>query len=225
MKIEKLTEDKIRVIINLNELNINEDNCHNTNFVMTKAIESQDFFLNILNRAEKEVNFNTDGCKLFIELSPSLDDLFVFTIIATPDNYVNSITNSNTDPQSNTRRKKVIAKRKNLSNNIHNHAICLFNNFDVFCDFCYALKILHKVNYNSLTTDSSLYLWKNYYYLVLKNIDIKSKNSFLLYSILSEFTKNISFSKTFEAKLAEYGEIIIDKNAIEIGINFFTTKN
>ena len=58
MKIEKLTEDKIRVIINLNELNINEDNCHNTNFVMTKAIESQDFFLNILNRAEKEVNFN-----------------------------------------------------------------------------------------------------------------------------------------------------------------------
>ena len=55
----------------------------------------------------------------------------------------------------------------------------------------------------------------------MKNINKKSENSYLLYSILSEFAKTISFSNDFESKLLEYGQTIMKKNAIITGMKFF----
>ena len=64
MKIEKLTENKIRVILNLNDFAKEHTDIH---AIMTKPVESQSFFLDILLKAEKELNFHTDGCRLLIE--------------------------------------------------------------------------------------------------------------------------------------------------------------
>ena len=204
MKIERLTEDKIRVILNSDELNINDNNVHN-------IINSQEFFLDILRKAEKEVDFNTDGCKLFIETFSSLDDFFVFTITKyIPDNNKKNAT-----------KVKPIAKRK-LPNNINKQAICIFEDFDIFCEFCNAIKFLHGIDYDKLTKNTSLYFWKNYYYLIIKNVNTKLKSSYLFYSILSEFAKVISFSSSFESKLLEYGNTIMKKDAINTGIKFFT---
>ncbi len=99
MKIEKLTENKIRVIINTDELGENHINLHN---IMTKAIETQDFFSLMLKKAEKEVDFHTEGCKLLIEAFSSLEDVLVFTITK----YL---------PDSETRKKKLVVKRKFLN--------------------------------------------------------------------------------------------------------------
>lgn len=204
MKIEKLTEDKIRVIINSDELGFNHANVHT---ILTKAIETQEIFSDILKKAEKEVDFHTDGCKLLIEAFSSLDDIVVFTI--TKFSY-----DSN-------KKRKLIAKRKSF-NQTNPQAICCFENFDTFCEFCNAIKNIHNgIDYNKLSKNSTLYLWKNTYYLVLNNIHTKCQNVNLLYSILSEFGKLISFSSNFEYKLLEHGKVLIKKNAITIGINFF----
>lgn len=64
MKIEKLNENKIRITLNMDDLN--ERNIDFQSF-MSNSIESQDIFLDMLNRAEKEVGFNTDDCKIMIE--------------------------------------------------------------------------------------------------------------------------------------------------------------
>ena len=195
MKIEKLTENKIRVIVEPSELGLSNDNVHT---MMHKTIGSQEFFLNILRKAEKEVDFNTDGCKLLIETFSSFDDFFVFTITK----YIpNAPKNTGTN-------KKLIVKRKTFPN-INQKAICRFDNFDAFCEFCNAAKVLQSIN-------SSLYSWKGFYYLILKNVDVKS------YSILSEFAKFISSSDIFEYKLLEHGNAVIKKNAISTGIKFFT---
>lgn len=77
MKIEKLTENKIRVIINNQDLKDNHIDLHT---LMTKTLESQNLFLDMLLRAEQEVGFHTDGCKLLIEAFSSTDENFVFTI-------------------------------------------------------------------------------------------------------------------------------------------------
>ena len=70
MKIEKLTENKIRVIINSDELgNSNDINLHN---IMSKAMETQEIFSNILKQAEKEVDFHTDGFRRIKEYKQSL---------------------------------------------------------------------------------------------------------------------------------------------------------
>ena len=204
MKIEKLTENKIRVILNSNELNIDDDNLHTVMY-------SSELFLDILNKAEKEVNFCTDGCKLLIEAFSSLDDFFVFTITK----YVQ-------DTNKKVSVKPIpVVKRKSFDK-LSKHVIFKFEDFDSFCDFCKRIENLHKLKCGNLIKNSSLYLWKDCYYLILKNVNIKSENSYLLYSILSEFAKVTSFSNSFESKLLEYGELIIKKDAINIGINFFT---
>lgn len=204
MKIEKLTENKIRVIIASDELGLGSSNVQS---ILTKAIETQEIFLDILKRAEKEVDFYTDGCKLLIEAFSSLDDIIVFTI-------------TKFSFEKDNKKKKLIVKRKSFDR-ISSQAICTFESFDTFCEFCNAIKSVHKSAHNKLVKNTVLYLWKNTYYLVLKNINIDYKSTTLLFSTLSEFGKLLSFSDHFEAKLLEHGKVLIKKNAIDVGINFF----
>lgn len=204
MKIEKLTENKIRVIINSSELNLDNLDFQN---IMVKSIESQDIIFDILQKAEKEVDFHTDGCKLLIEAFSSLDDFLVFTITK----YVS--------PE--IRKKKLIAKRKSF-NYINTQTIYNFESFEEFSEFCNSIKNLHKLDVNKLSKYTSLYLLHNTYYLVLKNINNKYEDINLFCSILSEFGKVSSFSNEFEQKLLEHGIPIIKKNAINVGIDFFT---
>lgn len=204
MKIEKLTENKIRVIIDSDELGLTNINVHN---IMAKAIEKQDIFSYILKKAEKEVNFNTDGCKLLIEAFSSLDDIFVFTITR----YL---------PENDSKKKKLMVKKKSFDS-MSQQAICSFENFDTFCNFCKALSCFHQIDVKKLAKNITLYLWKDTYYLALKNINTKYEHINLFYSTLSEFGKLLSSSNSFESKLLEHGKVIIKKNAIDVGIKFF----
>lgn len=204
MKIEKLTENKIRVIINSSELGLNNITVHS---IMTKAIETQEIFSDILKRAEKEVDFHTDGCKLLIETFSSLDDIFVLTITK----YL---------PDNDFKKKKLVVKRKSF-NKMSPQAVCHFENFDTFCEFCNKIKCLHRFNTNKLAKNVALYLWKDSYYLILRDINTKYENVNLFYSTLSEFGKLLSFSNSFESKLLEHGKVIIRKNALSTGFKYF----
>ena len=204
MKIEKLTDNKIRVIIHSDELECKNVNLHS---IMTKAIETQEIFSDILVKAEKEYDFCTDGCKLLIEAFSSSEDIIVFTI--TKFSLENTI-----------RKKKLVAKRKSF-NKVNQQAVCRFEDFDTFCSFCNAMRNVHKVDYHKLAKHTILYLWQDSYYLVFKNINTEDKNISLLYSILSEFGKILSFSDSFESKLSEHGKAIIKKNALDVGIQYF----
>ena len=77
MKIEKLTENKIRVIVKPSDLNLSDTDIH---LFITKALKEQSFFIDMLEKAKKEVGFNTEGCKLLIETFSSSDDVLIFTI-------------------------------------------------------------------------------------------------------------------------------------------------
>ena len=209
MKIEKLTENKIRVIIHTSELCTDDTDISN---IMRNAMESQDLFLDILKKAEKEVSFYTDGCKLLIEAFSSLEDSFVFTI-----------TKYFSNPPVKKRICKPTVRRKSFVST-YKHLVCCFDNFDVFCEFCCAIKNLHKLCNDKMIKNSSLYLWRSSYFLVLNNIDVDSENAYLLHSVLSEFGNLIPFSDNFESKLLEYGQTIMKKNAIATGIKFFTIK-
>ena len=77
MKIEKLTDNKIRVIISLDDF---KKNNIDVNSFLEKNVNPQGLLFDILKKAEEEVDFHTDGCKLLIEAYSSSDDIFVFTI-------------------------------------------------------------------------------------------------------------------------------------------------
>lgn len=62
MKIEKLTENKIRIIVKQDDL------------------KDKNLFVYVLDRAKAEFGFDTDGHKLLIESFSVDDDFFIFTI-------------------------------------------------------------------------------------------------------------------------------------------------
>ena len=64
MKFEKLTENKIRIILNLQDLNEKNIDYHT---FMSNSIESQDLFLDMLAKAESEIGFVTRDYKLLLE--------------------------------------------------------------------------------------------------------------------------------------------------------------
>ena len=206
MKIEKLTENKIRIIINLSDLDEENLDLHS---LMKKALESPYLISNILVRAEKELGFKTDGCKLLIEAFSSLDDIYIFTITKYEQ------------PENNPPKKKLVVRRKTTNIKLLN-SIYFFNDFDEFCNFCIRINSINNFDVKKLCKDISLYLFKNTYYLVFKNINIEYKFIKLFFSEIAEFGKNINFSESFERKLLEHGKVIMKKNAISIGIKYFS---
>ncbi|MDO5555778.1 MAG: adaptor protein MecA [Clostridia bacterium] len=64
MRIEKITENKIRIILNIEDLEEKNIDLHS---FMSTSIESQDLFYDMLDKAEKEIGFNTKDYKLMIE--------------------------------------------------------------------------------------------------------------------------------------------------------------
>ena len=77
MKIEKLTENKIRIILHQEDFIDKSTNIHN---LLLQIPDSSSLLLEILNKAQKEVGFDTDGYKLLIETSYTGDNTCVFTI-------------------------------------------------------------------------------------------------------------------------------------------------
>ena len=208
MKIEKLTDNKIRVIVDSSDLKENNLNIHT---LFKKEVQGKNFFLDMLKQAKKEVGFNTDGCKLLIEAFSGTEDNFILTITKYKTSENQEFENSS---------QKIIIKRK-LPKNPTKQAIYKFNNFDEYCDFCNCLN--HNINFDirMFSPDISLYLLNNNYYMVVKNINSNYKYSKSFYSLISEFSIPLDYSNIFENKLIEYGKSIMKKNAILINLQYF----
>ncbi len=214
MKIEKLTENKIRVLLKNEDI---KDKNIDLSTIMNKALESQSFFLEMLDQAEAEVGFNTDGCRLLIEAYSSPDNDFIFTITKYFDEFQNSV-DKNPIP-SYVNRKRVVPKRKKVDLRA-NCFIYSFTDFEAFCELC---TCLNNSNYSirGLARSICLYEYKNTYYLVIKDFYNDKACPKAIFSIISEFGRHISVSPSFENKLFEYGKIVIKHNALNTGIKYF----
>ena len=210
MKIEKLTENKIRVIVNFKDLdNSNLD----INFDVKNQGSLPNFFIKLLDKAEKEVGFNTDGCRLLIETFASHDDFLVFTITKYSQEDL-------LQPPTTLPKKKLSIKRKTININ-KKQSIYKFSNFEEFCNFCNCIKNMQDFNIKDFSKNISLYLFNNTYFLILNNINTSYKYLSKFYSCISEFAKPCSYSNNFCNKLFEHGKVIIKKDAINIGIKYF----
>ena len=204
MKIEKLTENKIRIIVNSYDL---ENKNLDFKALLSRTLDSQGFFLDMLEKAKTEVGFNTDGCKILVEAFSTTDEYLIFTITK----YVDK---SNTQTG---KRPKVKMKNLNIS---ATKAIYKLDNFDVFCDLCTYLNN----NFSNITKIfkcSSLYLYNNNYYLLIRNNNISKDIMQNFYISISEFLSMANLSSNFENKLFEHGKAIIKNNAILTGIKYF----
>ena len=135
MKIEKLTENKIRVIVKPDDLKIKNTNDKS----LYNVLENQTFFANILEKAKLDFGFVTDGYKLLIETFSLNNDFIIFTI---------------------TKYSKPFVKTE-LKSTYSNNTIYKFDNFEEFCSFCKYINNINNFRYNSFSKNFSLYLYKN----------------------------------------------------------------
>lgn len=209
MKIEKLTENKIRIILNTEDL---EKNNVDFKSFISNSFQSQDLLLSILNKAEKEVGFYTKDSKILIEAFASSDGQIIFTITKFSPQNVQTLSP----------RKTLTVKRRNLSLN-NKVSIYSFNNFDTFCDFCDNLNINLVKNLKSFCKSISLYLYNDTYYLILSDINNECEFLKTFYSSISEFATFVNNSHYFQHKLLEHGKAIFKNNAIQKTYDFFGT--
>lgn len=206
MKIEKLTDNKIRIIINLDELSKKNIDLKNL------GLENENvhaLFKNILLEAEKQVGFTVQNCKLLVEVFSSSEGFIIFTLTK----YKNEL---NTTCST----KKLKYKRKSLHTSFKN-AIYQFNDFDEFCNFCTYCSYSKLSDLKTFAKNISLYKYNNYYYLVFSNINTEFLYLNLFYASISEFSTLINNSIILKSKLNECGKIIFKSNAIKNGIKYF----
>ena len=206
MKIEKLTDNKIRVILKQKDFKNKNINIHS---LLLSTPELQSLFLEILNQAKKEVNFDTDGHKLLLEVFLQNDDIFVFTITKYIDYNATPHTSS---------KKYVTVKRKNCKLNSKLN-IYEFKTFDDFCSFCDSIN--NTINLRGLFKSSILYCYNNLYFLVINDFSTNNNAIHSIHAYLLEFAKFQSNDANFESKLIEHGKVIIKNNAIKTGIKYF----
>lgn len=211
MKIEKISEDKIRIILKREDF---KDTSINIQEFLLITPKSQKLFLEILNKAKEKFNFETDGYKLLIETFFQGDDSYIFTITKFLNK--NNITK-------NEQKKYLTVKRKQL-NTISSSHIYQFNNFDDFCSLCDFFNKNNNIKLNNLFKSSILYFYNNTYYLKISEIKTSNKLIYFFYYSLLEFSDSINFTKNFEFKLQEHGKVIFKNNAINAGIKYFSYK-
>ena len=196
MQIEKLNENKIKITLNLDDLKENNIDLHS---FMSNSIETQDLFYNVLDKAEKEIGFETKDYKLMVEALAIPEGKFILTV-------------TRFSPEKEQKRK-VKAKRKNtiVENNL---SIYKFATFEDYLDFCnYIKENSNNSTYKNLNK-ATLYKYASNYYLKipLNNISLDSFKS--IHCFIIEFATHISNSDLFERKLIEYGNVIFKTNAI-----------
>lgn len=203
MKIEKITDNKIRIILNIDDLKAKNIDLHS---FMSNSIESQSLFVDMLDEAEKKVGFYTKDSKIYIEAIASSEGIFIFTI---------------TKVEEEGQKRRTLRIKRKATNTNYKKAIYQFDSFDEFCNFCTYITNENNINLIDFSKNTSLYLYNNYYYLIFSDINIEYPKLNGVYACISEFAKSVTHPENFEHKLLEYGKPIMKRNAIKRSIEYF----
>lgn len=208
MKIEKITENKIRVIIANDELSKKNVSM---NSLAKNTDSAQELFKFMLEEAKKQVGFVVNDAKLLVEAYSTQDGFFIITFTKF----------TSTEKQNNVKPKKQIICRRKIPDASLKNAIYEFKNFEEFCNFCTYSNSSRLSDLNGLAKNISLYEYNSLYYLVLNRINTSFECLTVFYASISEFAKCISNSVLYKSKLDEHGKVIFKSNAIKNGIKYF----
>ncbi|MBQ9313468.1 MAG: adaptor protein MecA [Clostridia bacterium] len=197
MKIEKLNENKIKITFNIDDLA--EKNIDLYSF-MHNTPETQDLFWDILNEAEKECGFNVDNSMIYVEATTTGSGNFTLIVTKTSEKPYNT-------NRTLTKRKSIKLKRKTTSLKSQNN-IYQFDSFDDVCEF---VKIID----TSVLANNSLYSMNHKYYL---------KTAMMPYNSILEYAAICSSPYIVEAKINEYGSLIIKDSALQTIDTYFNKR-
>ena len=208
MKIEKLSENKIRVTLSHQDLVQKNIDSHS---FMANSIDSQDLVFDVLDEAEKEIGFVTKNYQIKIEAIAIAGGDFILTV-------TRSLPDTSSKPISS--RKKVSVKRKSTDLK----STQLAYSFSTFDDFCNFIEFFSSSNLPATNIAKSiiLYEYNNTYYLVFDNINLSYKYLKKLCSSITEFATYKVNPDLFIIRLTEKGTIVMNTNAIKTALKHFS---
>lgn len=198
MKFQKLSENKLKIIIASDELPFYS----NFDDFILNSDEARNSFLDILEKACSEVGFITKNYKVKIDAAVLNNGNIVFTI---------------TKLIKLKQPKVAVTPRrvpKNDDSQVSDIVIYKFDQFDDFCNFCSYLKKLKMHGLSTFAKLVELYSYNNNYYLYISQINENHKEKGRFYSSITEFSKFFSSKEVFAHVLKEKGSLILKNNAI-----------
>lgn len=217
MKFEKINDNKIKVILNISELCMNNVDFHS---FMSNPLKSPELFDTILDAAEKQTGFNTKDYNLRIEVLSLSNIDFVITLTRLTNSDIASTKVSNKPLQFNSSNKSTYKYNKKISQpRICSTLIYCFDNFEDFCQFTNLFSCIKCCKL--INIKNSLYFYKNKYFLVFYINSSKNFSMHTLDSIINEFAVTIHNADVFNNYLCEHGNLIVSNNAINVITNYF----
>lgn len=207
MKFEKLSENKLRITLNIRDLA--EKDIDYQSF-MANSVDTQKLFLDMLDKAEQEIGFVTKNYKIMIE-----------AIVTSTGEFIVIVTRSLPETLSVSQKKKTFRTKRKITNTTNGKLLYSFNSFDDFCLFCTSLDKNIVKNITKISDNISLYLFKNSYYLLIDNINSSYIYTKAFANCISEFGTYTHNTDIVCYELSEYGKVVIKNNAIKTCLKYF----
>lgn len=208
MKIEKISENIIKVTVSYNDL---EDKNIDLDTLNYNTPAAQEFFWELMEQAEEQLGFSLSDSQLVIEPVPNSDEGFVITI-----------TRIDEDGEFESIHKYIKSRMKKSDLRIKKRGrkVCsplMIYSFRELNDVCELAGKLEDI----YSGDSTLYRQGDTYYLALSRSGLSQANSRLFGLILNEYGVKIANVNFYEGYLNEYGEKVIESSALEILKKFY----
>ncbi len=208
MKIEKISDNMIKVTVSVNDL---EERNIDLNALNYNSPAAQELFWDMMEQAEEQYGFNMSDSQLVIEPIPDSTEGFIITITKMDEDG---------DFESIQKYIKSKLKKSDLRVKKKSRKVCatiMVFSFGSIDDVC----LLSKRIVNIYSGESTLFKCRDTYYLVMTKSNIITPETGSLELLLAEYGKRIVNTSFFEGYLNEYGEKIIENNALEILRKYF----
>lgn len=205
MKIERLSESKIKIIIDAAD--IRAWNVDLKNFI-DNTPEAQDMFYHALKQAERDVDFCIGNSQLMVETLPLTNNGFVMMV---------SKLENNTDVAQALQKagKRLKQTEFKISRRSRAHSLLRIFKFEDFESLCDGVREV----FETYMGDSRLTKYQGKFYLEIVPRD--TVGLFELENILSEFSVKMPEPLTLQGVLNEHGLVMMKEKAISIIVKNF----
>ncbi len=226
MKIEKISDNKIKITLTIEELSERKITLKDIEKNHAKA---QNLFMDLIEESNLHDDFINENTELFVEASSDNSNFFMVTI--TKIDYLKALPNYNlikssgelskTGAKGPSKSKTTIStifpadtnvQTTDKSKALYNikSFIYKFDKFDNLTMFC-----KKAINDNLFVGNSCFYKYNNDYFIVFKNSTIKDPKFLNTFRLLSEYCSSYYSSSLDKSLIAEKATLILDKKPIE----------
>jgi adapter protein MecA 1/2 len=208
MRIEKISENMIKVTISLSDLEERNIDLNSLNY---NSPATQELFWDMMEQAEVQFGFTASDAQLVFEASQDSDDGFVVTITRMDEGGDFESIHKYIKNKYKISDTKVKKKSRKIYTTL---MIYSFSSFEDVCALCHVISLMY-------SGDSTLYKCRKTYYLVLTKSNLTSSSVKSLETFLKEYGNKVSNASFYDGYLNEYGTKMIDTNAIKVMNEFF----